>query len=187
MEYRLIYSKRRTIGIEVKGGEVIVRAPRYASKKQIDNFVYQNEGWIRSHLLKQASEDKKDKEEGIIPLTDDEIKQLVKEAKSFIPKRVAYYAPLIGVSYGCIAIRKQRSRWGSCSSKGNLNFNALLMLTPPEVIDSVVVHELCHRRHMDHSKAFYEEVVKAFPDYKKWDKWLKDNGNRLMKRLEYIQ
>ena len=75
------------------------------------------------------------------------------------------------------------SKWGSCSGKGNLNFNCLLMLTPPEVIDSVVVHELCHRKEMNHSDKFYEEVLKVFPDYWTWDKWLKDNGDLLMKRM----
>ncbi|MBR4241372.1 MAG: M48 family metallopeptidase, partial [Eubacterium sp.] len=75
------------------------------------------------------------------------------------------------------------TKWGSCSSKGNLNFNCLLMLTPPEVIDSVVVHELCHRKEMNHSKRFYDEVLRVYPDYKKWNKWLKDNGSAIMNRM----
>lgn len=113
-------------------------------------------------------------------LTIDEIRQLADKALEAIPERVKHYAPLVGVTYGRITIRNQRSKWGSCSSKGNLNFNCLLMLTPPEVIDSVVVHELCHRKEMNHSDKFYSEVLRVFPDYWKWDRWLKDNGNILM-------
>lgn len=113
-------------------------------------------------------------------LTFDEIRQLAAQAVEVIPARVRHFAPLIGVTYGRITIRNQRTKWGSCSSNGNLNFNCLLMLTPPEVIDSVVVHELCHRKEMNHSEKFYAEVAKVFPEYKKWDKWLKENGKTLM-------
>ncbi len=101
----------------------------------------------------------------IKPFTEEEIYTLAQKALEYIPKRVEYYAKKIGVTYGRITIRNQKTRWGSCSSKGNLNFNCLLMLTPPETIDSVVVHELCHRKHMNHSPAFYKEVYKAYPDY----------------------
>lgn len=113
----------------------------------------------------------------------EEIRSLADQALKVIPERVRYYAPLIGVTYGRITIRNQRTKWGSCSAQGNLNFNCLLMLTPQEVLDSVVVHELCHRKEMNHSERFYAEVLRVFPDYKKWDKWLKDNGPVLMQRM----
>ena len=96
-------------------------------------------------------------------------------------ERVAYYAPLIGVSYGKITVRKQKTRWGSCSANKNLSFNCLLMLAPPDVIDSVAVHELCHIKHMNHSKAFYSEVFKVMPNYKECHIWLKENGSRLLR------
>ena len=104
-------------------------------------------------------------------------------ALEVIPRRAAYYAPLVGVQYGRITIRNQRTRWGSCSGKRNLNFNCLLMLAPPEVVDSVVVHELCHLKEMNHSPRFYAEVLRVFPDYRKWDKWLKENGAALLARM----
>ena len=87
-------------------------------------------------------------------LTREKVIALAEEALKVIPERVEYFAKVIGVTYGKITVRNQKTRWGSCSSKGNLNFNCLLMLAPPEVLDYVVVHELCHRKQMNHSKAF---------------------------------
>ena len=113
----------------------------------------------------------------------EDIRNLAKEALRVIPERVAYYAPRVGVSYGRITIRNQRTRWGSCSGKKNLNFNCLLMLTPPEVLDSVVVHELCHILEMNHSKRFYENVLRVYPDYYKNHAWLKENGGALLRRM----
>ncbi len=113
----------------------------------------------------------------------DEIHGLADQALQVIPERVKYYAPLVGVTYGKITIRNQKTRWGSCSANGNLNFNCLLMLAPPEVIDSVVVHELCHRKHMNHSREFYEEVRRVYPEYDRCHKWLKEHGSELMRKM----
>ena len=178
---RLIRSGRKTLALELKPEGLIVRAPHGVSMDQIEQFVSSHESWIRSH------QEKLEKAMGALSsadrLTMEEIRSLAEQAMKTIPERVAYYAPRIGVTYGKITIRNQRSRWGSCSAKGNLNFNCLLMLAPPEVVDSVVVHELCHRKEMNHSKKFYEEVLRVFPDYWKWHRWLKDHGAALMKRM----
>lgn len=85
----------------------------------------------------------------------------------------------MGVSYGRISIREQKTRWGSCSSQGNLNFNWRLIFAPENVLDYVVVHELAHRKEMNHSKAFYAIVESVLPDYRVSRKWLRDNGDRL--------
>lgn len=124
------------------------------------------------------------KEVFVKPITQEETETLAQEALEDLPARVKYYAPLVGVTYGRITIRNQRTRWGSCSSKGNLNFNCLLMLCPPKIRDYVVVHELCHRREMNHSARFWAEVEKILPDYKEKQKWLKENGGRLIGRLK---
>ena len=182
MEYNIIKSNRKSMVISVDAdGKVVVKAPMRMADREIYKFVSEKSGWIET-AVKKALE-KKAAEPEIVPLSMKDIKELADKAVKVIPERVRYYAGKMGVTYGRITIRNQRSRWGSCSSKGNLNFNCLLMLTPMEVIDSVVVHELAHRREMNHSARFYNEILKVFPDYHIWDKWLKENGNRIMKRM----
>ena len=180
MTYRLIRSARKTFAMEMGAEGLIVRVPYKATRTQIDKFIREHEAWIRSHTEKlnrsmqaQHAGDK---------LTAEDIRRLAVQAKKVIPDRVEYYASRIGVSYGRITIRQQKTRWGSCSVRGNLNFNCLLMLVPPEVLDSVIVHELCHRKEMNHSARFYAEVLRVFPEYKKWNKWLKENGAAVMSR-----
>lgn len=186
METSIIRSNRRTISIEVTPDcEVIVRAPRRASYKDIERILKEKESWINKTVEKLKKRQEEYDALLIEPLTEEELKRLAKRALEVIPKRVEYYAEIIGVTYGRITIRSQKSRWGSCSSKGNLNFNCLLMLTPDEVIDYVVVHELCHRKQMNHSKAFWLEVSKVLPDYKKSVRYLKDEGGNIMRRRNY--
>jgi len=174
----LIRSKRKTLSIQISpDGRVIIRAPLRLPQKDIDRFVAAKADWIVRHLAEI------DARPAVPVLSAEDIKQLAERAAAYIPGRVSYYAPLVGVTYGKIGIRCQRKRWGSCSSKGNLSFNCLLMLAPPEVIDSVVVHELCHRKEMNHSARFYAEVLRVFPEYRKWDGWLKKNGADLLRRV----
>ena len=108
-----------------------------------------------------------------------ETKCLYTKSKETITKRVSYFARLMGVSYRNITIREQKTRWGSCSSEKNLNFNWKLILAPPEVLNYVVIHELCHLKEMNHSKAFWDEVEKVMPEYETYKLWLKENGWRL--------
>ena len=181
MEVTVIKSKRKTIAIQVNSDlSVTVRAPYGITEKYIEEFLNKNEIWISKQVheikVKKKSIESRDAEN----ITLDKIKALADQALEIIPARVEYFAKIIGVTYGNITIRNQKTRWGSCSSKGNLNFNCLLMLAPPEVLDYVVVHELCHRKQMNHSKAFWTEVEKVFPDYKKSIKWLKEEGSQIM-------
>ena len=181
MEYTIIKSNRRTLALEIKNDGLVVRAPGSATDEEINLFIEKHKKWIENNILKM----KKQKEllDGTDPLSQSDIQVLADKALSVIPNRVKYYAEKIGVTYGRITIRNQRSRWGSCSAKGNLNFNCLLMLAPPEVLDSVIVHELCHRKVMNHSDKFYAEVLRAFPKYPACSKWLKENGNMLIMRM----
>jgi hypothetical protein len=178
MTCKIIRSNRKSLGLEVNTEGLIIRAPLQATDAEINMFILQHKKWIERHL--EQAEMRKNQVKDTRPLSQEEIRVLADKALKVIPERVKFFAPKVGVTYGRITIRNQHSRWGSCSSKGNLNFNCLLMLTPSEVIDSVVVHELCHRKEMNHSDKFYAEVLKVYPDYWKWDKWLKENGAAIM-------
>ena len=184
IEFQLIRSNRRSISIEIKQrGQIIVRAPLRMPLTEIKRFVSSREDWIFAHQKKVLEREAASRPESGDLLTEEELRALADEALKTIPARAAYYAPKIGVTYGRITIRNQKTRWGSCSAKGNLNFNCLLMLTPPEVLDSVVVHELCHRKEMNHSKRFYEEVLRVFPNYRECERWLKVNGPAILRRM----
>lgn len=174
----LIRSNRKTIAIEVtRDCRVVVKAPKWISEREINRFIGEKAHWIDEHLdkMKKRQEEAENKE----PLSEQDIKLLVTRAKRIIPVKVMKYSEMIGVSYGKITIRMQKSRWGSCSGQGNLNFNCLLMRAPDEIIDYVVVHELCHRKEMNHSPKFWAEVEKILPDYKERRKWLKTHGSEL--------
>lgn len=180
-KFTVIKSKRKTISIQVKPHEVTVRAPTAMKQSEIEKFVQTKRGWIEKHL--KALAEKQKLLQNTEPYTEEEIRSFAAKAKEIIPPKVKFYADKIGVTYNRITIRCQHTRWGSCSSKGNLNFNCLLVLLPDEVIDSVVVHELCHRKQMNHSAKFYEEIEKFFPDYSRCRLWLKQNGNKYMNRI----
>ena len=113
---------------------------------------------------------------------EEEILTLAEQMRQRLPEKLNRHAASMGVTFGRVTIRCQQTRWGSCSGKGNLNFNCLLMLAPEEVLDYVVVHELAHRKQMNHSALFWQEVARECPDYKKSLRWLKDRGGALLSR-----
>lgn len=175
MNYTLVRSDRKTVSIRIRpDGQVEVRCPRRMSAAAVQAFVESKRDWICAHLAKLTP---------VQRLTEKELEALRAETRRQVGERVAYFAPLVGVTYGRIAIRAQQTRWGSCSSKGNLNFNLLLALTPPEVLDYVVVHELCHQKEMNHSPRFWQEVERILPDHKSRRAWLKAHGRELIAKL----
>lgn len=174
-DYQIIRSDRKTVSIQITpAGDVQVRCPRRFPEAKIREFVSSKEKWIRKHLTKN---------ERLPRFSQEEIHQMAEQVRCLIAERVAYFAPLVGVTYGRITIRNQRSRWGSCSSKGNLNFNCVLMLTPEWVRDYIVIHELCHLKNMDHSPAFWAEVARLCPQWKAAKAWLKANSAATIGRL----
>lgn len=177
-EVEIIWSKRKSAALELRrNGRLIVRVPQTFSEEMALKMVEKNRGWIlkqREKLLAQPPAES--------PLTEEEIEDLKMQAKVYFPDKVAYYAPLVGVEVEHIGIRMQKSRWGSCSTKGNLNFNCLLMLAPEFVREYVVVHELCHRKQMNHSPEFWAEVARVLPAYKQAKEWLKEEGPRVLER-----
>jgi len=181
-QYQLTRGRRSSISIKISSqGKIIVKAPFAATDEQVKAFLLEKRSWILNHISKVEEQNKKAQEQGLF--SEEELKELKKKARKIIPPRVEHYAKISGIKYNRIAIRCQRSRWGSCSAQGNLNFNCLLVLMPEPIMDSVIVHELVHRHHMDHSKAFYTEVLSIFPDYKRCDKWLKTNGLSYLNRV----
>jgi len=176
----IIRSNRKTVAIQISGnGEVIVRAPLRMPRAEIMKFVDSKADWIAKH--QEAIRNRPQTTESVF--SEAELQQLAAAAKEDMPRRVAKFASLVGVTYGRITIRTQKTRWGSCSGKGNLNFNCLLMLCPEDVRDYVVVHELCHLKEMNHSARFWAEVKKILPDYAARKKWLEVNGGALIRRL----
>ena len=181
MKVTVIRSNRKTVAIQVNSDlSVTVRAPYSASEKDIEEILKKKEAWISRHIEKIKKTKERFEAEPTEKLTREKVIALAEEALKVIPERVEYFAKVIGVTYGKITVRNQKTRWGSCSSKGNLNFNCLLMLAPPEVLDYVVVHELCHRKQMNRSKAFWLEVEKVLPNYKEVRKWLKEEGSQMI-------
>ncbi|MCI6794761.1 MAG: M48 family metallopeptidase [Lachnospiraceae bacterium] len=180
----VIKSSRRTMSMEVRpDGSILVRAPFRASAEEIGNFVCSHKSWVekqRIRIRKRAAEIRLADQN---PLSPEDIRLLADQALRELPPRIAAYAGQMGVTYGRVTIRNQKTRWGSCSSKGNLNFNCLLMLTPREVQDYVIVHELSHRKEMNHSPKFWAVVEEVLPDYKKRRKWLRENGSVIIRRM----
>lgn len=175
-------SKRKSAAIKITADmQIVVFVPVYVSDNEIERMVISKSKWIDEHMLKvQSTIDERSKLEKI---TFEKIKELADQAVEYIPKRVKYYAEKENFVYNKITIKNLVSRWGSCSTKGNLNFNCLLMLTPDYVIDYIVVHELCHLREMNHSEKFWAEVEKIMPDYQRAELWLKQNGGNLISRM----
>lgn len=168
MEYSIVYSKRRTISLCIREEGLVVRAPFGTSRERIESVIASHKKWIDTHLEKYMQ-----RREKISCLTDEQIALLQKKAKSILPLKVKHYADIMGLKYGRITITGAKTRFGSCSSKGNLSFSYLLMLYPEEAIDYVVVHELAHLKEMNHSSRFYKIIEEVLPDYKNRAKLLK--------------
>lgn len=190
MKYQLVRSSRKTVAIQItREGEVVVRAPRRCPQAFIDAFVLEKQPWIerKQWEMKRQEEEREqvrchgDGTVFTLPRTPAEEQGYRVQASEIFARKAAYYAARMGVTYNKITIRDQKTRWGSCSSKGNLNFNWRLVLAPVPVLDYVVVHELAHRREMNHSSRFWDIVGEMMPDYQAHRRWLRDHGAALMK------
>ena len=148
IKYDWIRSNRKTMSIQIKTDGKVI--VKEISERQMSNKI----------------------------LSEEERLKGVQKALCVIPERVEYFAEMMNVTYGRITIREQKTRWGSCSSKGNLNFNWKLVLMPEEVLDYVVVHELAHRKEMNHSETFWNHVEKVLPDYQARRKLLRELEHR---------
>lgn len=182
VEIEVIYSNRKTLGLEVgQNGQVKLRAPQRVSEQALLGFVQEKKEWIvRKVLFMEELRDIKAQREVPDYIRYPALEQKYRsQARERLQQRTAYFAQLMGVSYGKITIKETKTRWGSCSTKGNLNFHWKLVLMPPEILDYMVVHELAHRKEMNHSPAFWAEVERILPDYRKRRRWLKCFGQEV--------
>lgn len=168
MEYKLIYSDRKSISASVKGGKLTVRAPRGIKKPLIDEFLKKHAAWIEEHL-----EAARKKESVFSSLSDSEILALKKSARIYLTAKTEYYSKIMGLKFSRITITSATTRFGSCSSKGNISYSWRLMLYPEPAREYVVVHELAHLVEMNHSNRFYKIVEAVLPDYKARKRMLK--------------
>ena len=179
----VIRSKRKTGFVIVNtDGSAELRIPLRTSDSAVNDMLEGRAQWIVDKHKEMVIKEKKLKD--LKPnLTETQRalmeKRYKKAASDFFPLRVQHFEKIMGVHHKKIAIRDQKTRWGSCSSSGTLSFNWRLIMAPPEVLDYVVVHELAHFTHMDHSKAFWATVESVPPDYEKHRKWLNEHGQEL--------
>lgn len=167
--YKTVFSKRKTLAVSVAfDGSVTVRAPIGTSVERIEKMIEENTAKIEKAQKKMLSRYELFKE-----ADEEEEAQLRKKAKEILPLKVNYYSSLIGVSPERITVTGARTRFGSCSGKNRISFSFYLMRFPEEAIDYVVVHELCHILHHNHSKEFYKSIEKILPDYKEREKLLR--------------
>ncbi|HHT16537.1 MAG TPA: M48 family metallopeptidase [Papillibacter sp.] len=160
--YTVRFSKRKTIAVEItRDASVLVRAPKGTPRAVIEDTVRRHADWIETHRTRRLRYLEAHPEP-----TDEEQEALIAAAKAYIPPRVAHYSALMGLEPAGITITGARTRFGSCSGKNRLCFSWRLMQYPPEAIDYVVVHELAHIRHKNHSRAFYDLVARYMPDHK---------------------
>lgn len=158
--YQLIRSKRRTMAIEVRpGGEVVVRVPRYVSDAQARSFVWQHRERLGRHIAQMRAMPRP------AALTPAQVDSLRKQAKAELPGKVAYWANRLHVQPAGVTITSAQKRFGSCSAKGRLCFSYLLMRYPQDAVDYVVLHEVAHLKHLNHSKAFYALIEQHMPDW----------------------
>jgi predicted metal-dependent hydrolase len=182
-QIEVIRSARKTLALQVtRDMRVVVRAPFWVSGKEIERFVSEKSAWISEKLAQMSLCAEKTKDAP--KFTKGEIADMTKKAREVITERLSFFAVRMGVKYGKVTVRHQTSRYGSCSSKGNLSFNCVLVLCPDWILDYVVVHELCHLKQMNHSAAFWAEVGALMPNYREAREWLKQNGGVLIQRLK---
>jgi predicted metal-dependent hydrolase len=173
-DYKVKYSKRKSISIEVKdNNEVVVRAPRGVPETKVIEFVRNSEKWIRNKVEeREAQKIMRNK----YSFSEQEIERYKYSAKELILKRVNSRAKEYRIKYKKVRVSNAKKRWGSCSTRGTISINWRLVLTPKEVLEYVITHELMHLKHMNHSKRYWQEVEKAVPKYKEYKKWLRDNA-----------
>ncbi len=169
MEYTIIRSNRKTVALQISSeGELTVRAPLHFPERKIKKLIGEHSAWIEKKKAESVERKRNHPEPN-----ETEINEYKKQAKALLPGLTERYAALMGVSYGTVKITSAQKRFGSCSGKNNICYSYILMQYPIEAIEYVVVHELAHTVHHDHSRAFYDLIARYLPDYKQREKLLR--------------
>lgn len=168
MEYKISYSKRKSIGLKIKDGELFVYAPYKTPEKTVEEIVKKHQVWIEKNIAKSLS-----RRERFPELSAEEISDLKREAKIYFNEKTQEYAKNMGLKYGRITITSAKTRFGSCSAKKNICFSYRLMRYPEAAREYVIVHELSHLVYMNHSSDFYGLISRYMPDYKERRRLLK--------------
>ncbi|MBQ9551642.1 MAG: M48 family metallopeptidase [Clostridia bacterium] len=162
-------------------GKAELRVPLRTSRRTVEDVIRRYRPKIEEMARKQQ---KVAAEFGALPALDEKaLASYTKQTRQLLSERLDGFAAQIGVTYHRVSVKKQVSRWGSCSGKGNLKFNCLLSLLPPDVADYIMVHELCHLKQLNHSPAFWAEVARVLPQYRQSERWLKRYGHILLGQL----
>ena len=162
LPYEIVRSARRSLSVQITAdGKLVLRLPYSVSDQEALDFALRHRRWIVNHYRKISA-----RGERCLQSEGEEIKDVKEKLRPVLIRRVNFYADKMGVTYGKISIRDQKTRWGSCSAAGNLNFNWRLALLPEELSDYVIVHELAHRIEMNHSPRFWKQVEYVLPDYR---------------------
>ncbi len=168
-------SRSRHIRITVSAdGSVLLTRPFYVNEEKAISFLNEKMDWVRKKL-KEAKENT-DPDISIHSL--EHYREYKDEARRLVEEKVEYWNRIYGFRFNRISIRNQKSRWGSCSSKKNLNFNYKIIFLKEELQDYLIVHELCHLKHMDHSKKFWQLVERTHPEHKTYSEALRGMGGR---------
>jgi predicted metal-dependent hydrolase len=146
---------RISVGVD---GQVVVTTPRLVSEGVVENFIAKRTEWIERHVARTRLRT-------IMRIPRKDVSLLKNKAHALTEILCEHFAKHYNLSYKNISIRAQKSRWGSCSAKGNLSFNYKIAVLPPHMAEYIVVHEICHLAHMNHSKIFWDMVKKTVPDY----------------------
>lgn len=173
MDYELRVSARaRYLRVEVPfGGPPLVVVPRRVGRDQVERFLAEKRPWIEAQLASQVP---------LLDLPRMSEAQARRQTRFHAGAVAALEAAALGVSFNRIRVAGQRTRWGSCSSSGTLSFNWRLALAPPEVLDYVAVHEVCHLREQNHSRRFWRLVADRRPGYRVQLGWLHAHGAELL-------
>jgi len=168
IEYTLVRSKRsRSIRISITPDGLVMTVPAHRNIELGESFIHRKAQWILDKMEYFKKQD-------IVTtrVSKSDMARLRNEARVLVTRRLEYFNQFYGFTYKKITIRNQKSRWGSCSKEGNINFSYKLAILPPRLSDYIVVHELCHLGELNHSENFWKLVGKTMPDYKSYRKEL---------------